>query len=71
MSTPMFEFDMIYVHRPDDPYYVTNWDRAVAVTVMAVSRKEAFTTLWAMLGDAPRHRYWTAQIRAARQVVAP
>lgn len=65
---PQFEFTMRYVDRPIDGYYHTNWTNSVIATVVAPTRAEAFTTLWAMLGDAGQHRTWTARVLSAKQV---
>lgn len=63
-----FEFKMRYVDRDLDPYYYTNWDRAVSVTIKAPTRDEAFVVLWNMLGAAPRGRKWVAHIDSVKQL---
>lgn len=65
----MFEFEMIYTDRDNDPYYYTNWDRGSKATVLGETREQAFQNLWAMLGPAPsRHRHWVARVLSAKQV---
>lgn len=66
MSTPMFAFKMRVVDRDNDPYYVTRWDRAVPVEVVAATKQEAINKVDAMLGPAPRGRYWVYKVDSVR-----
>lgn len=58
MSTPLFRFKGRYASCDPEGYFYTRWDRANPVSVLARSKKEAGEKLWAMLGEAPRHRTW-------------
>lgn len=68
MTAPVFEFEMRYTHRDEDPYYHTNWEKGGKTTVLAANREEAFTNLWAMLGKAPSHRYWIGKVLSSKQI---
>ena len=43
-------------------YYVTRWDKAVPVQVIAGTEKEALQKVWDLSGEAPRGRCWTAKL---------
>lgn len=55
-------FKMRVVDKDPTGYYYVRWDRATPVEVIAPDRAEAFQRLWALMGQAPRHRTWTAQV---------
>ena len=58
MTVPRFAFEMRYASRPNDPYYVTNWDHGATITVVAETQKAAINQADKALGDAGRHRHW-------------
>lgn len=64
----MFEFTMRAVHRDRDPYYYTNWDNAQRMTVRGDTKQEAINKADAMLGPAPRGRYWVFQVDDIKEV---
>lgn len=55
----MSVFHMLAVEKDVSGYYYVRWDQAIPVEVEAQTREEAFTKLWAILGDAPLGRGWT------------
>lgn len=57
-----FKFKVWVVDRSYDGYYVTRWDRAKAVEVFADNRDEALKKAFAVMGEAPRDRYWVADV---------
>jgi len=68
VSTDQYAFELKATDRDDDPYYYTNWDNSKTYTVVAETREEAFKKLWALLGDAPRHRHWIAKVMSVKDV---
>lgn len=63
-----YAFDMQVVDRPDDAYYITRWDRATPITVVAANREAAYEKVWTVMGVAPRGAHWTARIKRVRDV---
>lgn len=63
-----FDFQMGVVDRDASGDAAVRWDRAVPLTVRAPDRAAAFAAAWAMLGEAPRHRTWTARINSIAEV---
>ena len=70
MSAPQFRFHMKYVSRPKDSYYVTRWDRASPLSVIAETREKAFEKATEMLGNAGDSNYWVAKILSIEEVTA-
>jgi hypothetical protein len=69
-TAPEFVFEMRAVDRSTDSYYVTRWDRAVPVEVVAATKQEAINRADAMLGSAGSHRYWVFRVDKVRDVRA-
>lgn len=67
-AEPLFEFTMRYIDKDPTGYYYERWDRATPTLIIAPTKAEAYTALWAMLGPSPRHWTWTAQIDKVRQL---
>lgn len=64
-ATPTEALSAFYMRVVDkDPtgYNHVRWDRATPVVVHASDRAEAFEKCWALMGEAPRYRTWTATI---------
>jgi ribosomal protein L20A (L18A) len=61
-------FKYVVVDRPDDAYYVTNWDRKTPVEVVAENREAALEQVWVLMGAAPRHRHWVARLLSVEVV---
>lgn len=57
-----FRFEMWATDRPDDPYYVTNWDRRKKITVVAPDRAAAMRAADTALGAAGEHRHWVFKV---------
>lgn len=55
---PVFRFQMRCVSRPDDSYYVTRWDKAIPLSVLAGNQKEADQKAFAMLGELKHGAHW-------------
>ncbi|WP_345543470.1 hypothetical protein [Microbacterium jejuense] len=70
-NAPLFVFKMRAVARPTDPYYVTRWDRATPVEVVAATKQEAINKADATLGSAGAHRYWVFRVDSVRDVLIP
>ena len=63
MNEPhQFAFEMRYTDRPNDPYYVTNWDRGATITVVADTQQAAINQADKALGYAGRHRHWVFKV---------
>ena len=69
MSDALFTFKMRAVDRPDDSYYVTRWDRAVPVEVVAATKQDAIKKADMMLGPAGRGRYWVFHVDSVRDAL--
>lgn len=52
-------------------YYVTRWDRATPVSVIADSKPDALEKVWALMGEARSGRYWTADLQSVEPAPAP
>ena len=59
---PLYRFEMWAAARPDDPYYVTNWDGRQRITIVARTKQEAIDAADALLGAAGRDHYWTFSV---------
>lgn len=57
-----YRFHMRVVDKDPTGYYYVRWDRATPVVVEAENRDAAFKKLWALMGEAPPYRTWTAQV---------
>lgn len=68
MAERQYVFEMKYVLARDDPYFHVRWDRATIAEVVAPSRGEAFTALWALLGPSRDHMHWTAEVVSIRDL---
>jgi NADPH-dependent glutamate synthase beta subunit-like oxidoreductase len=64
-------FKYVVVDRPDDAYYVTNWDRKTPVEVVAENREAALEQVWALMGAAPDHRHWVARLLSVEAALQP
>lgn len=62
----LFKFKV--VDRSNDNYYVTRWDSAIPVSVIADSKTEATAMIWPLMGESPNGRYWTAQLQSVEPV---
>lgn len=67
----MFAFKLWYVSRSNDSYYVTRWDLAKSITVVAETKAQAIDKAEAALGDAGNYRRWVYQVDSIRDVLAP
>ena len=70
-SLPTFRFVGKAVLRRDDPYYITRWDKAEPISVVASSRQEATNKTFAVLGDPPlhSHHHWVLRWDSFDEVV--
>lgn len=57
----VFAFDVIASDR--EGYYYDRWDRSTRYEVIGATRDDALKALWAVLGDAPRTRFWKVKQR--------
>lgn len=67
----LYRFTGEYIDYDPTGHYNERWDRAKPVSVIAATRDEAFTKLWAMLGTAPVRRAWKAQWNRIDEEPAP
>lgn len=58
MTDREFRYELWATTRPDDTYYVTNWDRKQKITVVASTKQEAINAAAAALGEAGSRRHW-------------
>ena len=65
-DAPEYVFKLRYVSRPDDAYYITRWDRAKEIEVVARSKPEALNKAEAALGDPGRGDHWVYQTLSIR-----
>lgn len=65
---PKYKFTLRYTHRPNDPYYVTNWDHGSTIDIVATDREEAFRMADEALGSAGSHRHWVFLVLGIEQV---
>lgn len=63
-----FVFEMRAVARPNDPYYVTRWERAIPVEVVAPTQQEAINKADVMLGDPGHLVHWVFSIDKVRDL---
>lgn len=68
-NKPLFRFNARAVESDPTGYYMTRWDRAQPVTVVAHTRDEAFKKVRAMMGKAARHDVWAVRIDSAEEIV--
>lgn len=66
-----FWFAFWAVTRPDDPYYYTNWGKAVQVEVVANNRQEAINLADKAMGEAGRGRHWVFKTISVRDALLP
>lgn len=62
-DAPMFDFDLIYIARHNDSYYVARWDLAKPMRIRAETTRAAFEIATKVLGDAPRDRHWLFEVK--------
>ena len=67
-SKPMFRFNIRVVESDPTRYYITRWDKALPVSVIAPSRDVAFKKAKEMMGSPPRHGAWAVQIDSAEEI---
>jgi hypothetical protein len=70
-AQPQMAYTFWTVSRPDDPYYVTNWDRKSRIEVVADTREQAMTLADAAMGNAGDHRHWVFRLISVRDVRIP
>jgi len=68
-ANPLFRFNTRVVECDTTGYYMTRWDRAQPVTVVAHTRDEAFEKVRAMMGEPSRHDAWAVRIDSAEEIV--
>lgn len=68
-NKPLFRFNARAVESDPTGYYMTRWDRAQPVTVIAHTRDEAFKKVRAMMGSPARHSAWAVKIDSAEEIV--
>lgn len=67
-NKPLFRFNTQVAESDPTGYYITRWDRALAVSVIAHSRNEAFKKVRAMMGDPAPQRSWAVRIESAVEI---
>lgn len=68
-NKPLFRFNARAVESDPTGYYVTRWDRALPVSVIARNRDEAFEKVETMMGEPTRHGAWAVRIDSAEEIV--
>ena len=59
MAEYAFTFDVIASDK--EGYYYDRWDRKTRHEVIGATKADALKALWALLGAAPRGRFWKAR----------
>lgn len=59
MAEYVFTFKVIA--SDSEGYYFDRWDRANRYEVIGETKRGALNSLWPILGDAPRGRFWKAR----------
>ena len=67
-NKPLFRFNVRVVESDPIGYYITHWDRALPVSVIAHSRDEAFKKAETMMGDPAPHKSWAVRIETAEEI---
>ena len=62
MTEPLLRFQLRYVERPKDAYYLTRRNKAVAVQVPGTTRDEKVQKLLDILGSPGSHREWAIRL---------
>lgn len=65
----MFRFNTRVVEYDSSGYYMTRWDSAQPVTVVAHTRDEAFKKVRAMMGKPARHDAWAVHMDSAEEII--
>lgn len=68
-NKPLFRFNARAVESDPTGYFMTRWDRAQPVSVIAPNRDEAFKKVRAMMGSPARHSAWAVKIDSAEEIV--
>lgn len=68
-NKPLFRFNALAVESDPTGYYMTRWDIALPVSVIAHNREEAFLKVETMMGDPAHHRSWAVRIESAEEIV--
>ena len=68
-NKPLFRFNARAVESDPTGYYMTRWDKALPVSVIAHNREEAFLKVETMMGDPARHGAWAGRIDSAEEIV--
>ena len=68
-NKPLFRFHTKVVESDPTGYYITRWDRALPVSVIAHNRDEAFEKVETMMGDPAPHSEWAVRIESAKEIV--
>lgn len=62
MPDALFIFELQAVERRDDPYYVTNWDKAKPITVVAETQQQAIDKADSALGKVGSNHHWVFRL---------
>lgn len=68
-NKPLFRFNARVVESDPTGYYMTRWDRAQSVSVIAHNNDEAFKKVRSLMGDPTRHSAWAVKIDSAEEIV--
>ena len=68
-NKPLFLFNTQVVSSDPTGYYMTRWDNAHPVIVVASTRYEAIKKVKDMMGDPPFNRAWAVSIDSVEELV--
>lgn len=68
-NKPLFRFNTQVAESDPTGYYMTRWDRALSVSVIAHNCDEAFAKVKTMMGDPAPHSSWAVRIDSAEEIV--
>lgn len=67
-NKPLFRFNTRVVESDPTGYYITRWDKALPVSVIAHNRDEAFEKIETMMDEPTPHRSWAVRIDSAEEI---
>lgn len=66
--TALFEFTLRVAAADRAGYYMTRWDQATPVTVLAETRDKALAKAKTVMGSPPAGRFWAIDVRDISEV---
>lgn len=68
-NKPLFRFNTQVAESDSTGYYITRWDEALPVTVIAHNRGEAFEKVKTMMGEPTPRSSWAVRIESAEEII--